>query len=112
MSDATQMKPADVTLQQLGGSRRLKLMVNGRDFFSENDGQTLYFKFSSCRKASVVKITLNALDLYDIEFIKPGRLNKKTWEMSPNKTTGEFANVYAEDLKRIFEEFTGLYLSI
>lgn len=87
-------------------------MIGGRDFFSDNNGQTLVFKFSGSRAANYIRITLNGLDLYDVEFVKLGRLNRKTFAMSPNKTTGEFSDIYAEDLKRIIEQFTGLYLSL
>jgi hypothetical protein len=110
MTTTQELKPADITLRQLGGSRRLKAMINGRDFMSDNDGRTLVFTFSSCRKANRIRITLNALDLYDVDFIKVGRLNRKTFEV-PVKTTGSVENVYAEDLRRVIEEFTGLYLS-
>jgi len=106
------MTIADTTLTQLGGRNRLKAMIGAKDFFSDNDGATLSFKFKMCKKASFVKITLNGKDTYDIEFIKPGRLSRKTFEMSPNKTTGEFTGVYADQLKKVFENFTGLYLSL
>lgn|SRR3990167_1305965 len=110
MTTAT-MKPADIILQQIGGSARLKVMIGAKDFFSDNDGQTLSFKFAMCNKASVIKITLNGLDLYDVKFIKPGRLNKKTWDVSPSKVT-EFENVPVENLKQVISDFTGLFLSL
>jgi len=87
-------------------------MINAREFYSDNDGQTLRFKFTGWSKASLITITLNGLDLYDIKFIKPGRLNKKTWTVSENKTVAEFDNVYAEDMKQLIESTTGLYLSL
>ena len=66
---------ADETLRQLGGSNRLNVMIGAKDFFSDNDGKTLVFKFSMCKKANCVKITLNGLDLYDIEFVKIKKFN-------------------------------------
>ena len=106
------MKPADITLRQLGGSRRLKALIGAKDFFSADEGRTLCFKFSMCKEANSVFVTLNGLDLYDVKFVKRGRLNRKTFEMSPHKTTGEFENVPVENLKSVIEDFTGLYLSL
>lgn len=105
------MAAADVILSQLGGAGRLKVMIGAREFYSENNGQTLYFKFAMCPKANVIKITLNGSDLYDVEFWKRGRLNTKTMTV-PNAKAGEFSDVYAEDLKEIIENYTGLYLSM
>ena len=103
------MKPADITLQQLGGRGRLKAMIGAKDFFSDDNGQTLMFKYP---RNKAVRITLNGNDLYDIEFLTLGRLNRKTWEMSPHKITGAFFDVGVENLRETIEEFTGLYLSM
>ena len=105
------MAIADTTLQQLGGRGRLKAMIGARDFSSRDDGRTLHFKFPACPKANVCKITLNALDTYDVTFIKVGRLSRKTYEV-PVQTTGEFSGVYCDQLREVFEGFTGLYLSL
>lgn len=111
MAESTQIA-ANETLRQLGGTGRLKAMIGATNFFHENDGRTLRFHFAMCKTAKVVTITLNGLDLYDVKFIKPGRLSRKTFTISPAKVTGEFENVYADDLKSLFEEFTGLRLSL
>ena len=84
-------------------------MIGAKDFFSDDDGQTLVFKYP---RNKAVRITLNGRDLYDVEFLTLGRLNRKTWEMSPSKTTGTFSDVGVENLREVFEEFTGLYLSL
>lgn len=107
----TQMKPADITAQQLGEQQRLKLMIGAKDFFSDDNGQTLTFKFPRCCKANYCKITLEADDTYTVRFIKIGRLNKKTWEVKVTQT-GEFKGVYDDNLKDVFENFTRLYLSL
>jgi len=113
------MTIADTTLNQLGGGLRLSVMIGARNFMSDDDGRTLCFKFKSCRKASYVRITLNGLDLYDIEFIKParfkatrGRHNQLGLAYAENKTTGEFENVAADQMRDVFESFTGLVLSL
>ncbi len=102
------MNAATTTLQQLGGSNRLKSMIGAKDFMSDNDGASLMFKFSGSKIASYVKITLNSLDLYDIEFKKIGRRQGRldAWE------TGTFQNIGAENLRSTIEKFTGLYLTI
>lgn len=105
------MKPADITLQQLGGSRRLGVMIGAKDFMSDNDGRTLIFKFMRTPSANAIRITLNGMDTYDIEFIKIGRRNPKTYE-TPVTTTSEHKNIYAEDLHSLFERVTGLALTI
>jgi len=86
------------------------MMIGAKDFFSDDDGMSLTFKFAG-KVANWVKIRLNAMDLYDIEFKKIGRLSRKTYEV-PVKTTGEFEGIGVENLKSTFEEFTGLYLSL
>ena len=105
MTTATTTKPADIILQQFGGSQRLKAMINGRDFFSENDGMTLRFKFSSCRDANMCKVTLDADDTYTFELIKVGRLNKVTEFKS-------ISGIHADQLRELFTAYTGLYLSL
>jgi hypothetical protein len=104
MTHATEnTNPANITLSQLGGSGRLRAMIGAKDFMSENDGRTLIFKFKGCRKSNCLRITLNALDLYDIEFLKIRRLECET--------IAEFEGIGCENLKGSIEEFTGLYLS-
>jgi hypothetical protein len=96
---------ASTTLAQLGGSGRLSAMINAKHFMSSNDGQTLTFKFSGCRKANCVQITLNSMDTYDVEFVKISR--KLTCS-----TAAEYSGIYADNLKQTIEQFTGLYLSL
>lgn len=64
----------------------------------------LVFKISNCPKISHIRIKLNSLDLYDIEFLKV-RGN----ECSTVKTS---SNIYADDLHQTIEQATGLYLSL
>jgi fumarate hydratase class II len=108
---SNEMSVAAIILQQLGGAGRLKAMIGATDFCSFKDGNTLAFKFKMCPKANYIKISLEASDTYAIEFVKIGRLSKKTWDI-PMKVTGQFSGIYAEDLKRVISDFTGLALSI
>lgn len=110
MATQQELAPADIIAQQLGGQRKLKLMVGAKDFFSDDNGNTLVFNFKSS-KANYVRITLNSMDTYDVKFQKIGRLNKKTFEV-PVKDVAEYNGIYHDQLMDIFEEVTGLYLTL
>jgi hypothetical protein len=53
-----------------------------------------------------VKIILNEMDLYNIEFSK---FTRSTLEL---KVVEEFENIYCDQLGDVFETTTGLYLSL
>lgn len=105
------MTNADVTLQQLGGKNRLSVMIGATEFFSENEGKTLRFKFKMCSKANLIRITLDPSDTYTVEFIKQGRLSRKTFTVK-SSTVKVVDGVYNDMLRDVFENFTGLYLSL
>jgi methenyltetrahydromethanopterin cyclohydrolase len=90
----------------LGGTNRLSAMIGAKHLsFSDKDKPYITFKHipSGC-STNYFKMTLNGLDLYDLEFIRV-RANKVTVVKSVE-------NVYASDVRRIFEETTGLYLTL
>jgi hypothetical protein len=95
---------ANTTLQQIGGSGRLAMMIGAKHFLSHEDG-SLTFKFKGSRKMNYIRITLDACDTYTMSFQK----------FSPSKGTvkmvEEISGVYNDMLKSIFESKTGLYLS-
>lgn len=103
------MTVAETTIKQMGGTNRLSTMIGAKHFVQ--DGDSVQFKFAMCPKANFVKISLNSLDLYDIEFVKIGRMNLRTGSQKIT-TTGEINGVYGDQLKEVFERFTGLYLSL
>ena len=95
---------ANITLSQLTQSnnptRRLKAMIGAKNFLS--DGKSFVsFKFM---KSGYVKIKLNAMDTYDMEF---GKIRKFEY-----KVTKEFKGLYCDQLKSSFENHTKLYLSL
>lgn len=92
---------ANTILQQLGGSGRISAMLGTKNFVG--DENSLMFDFKMCKKAKKVRITLNSMDTYDIEFYKIRKFE--------HTVTGDFKGVYCDELKNVFEEFTGLYLS-
>jgi hypothetical protein len=95
---------AQETCKQMGGTRRLMAMVGGKNFLS--DGAAFSFRFTGQNKikANYLKVTLNSLDTYDMEF---GRVHGDSY-----KIMATLNNVYGDQLKAIFEEKTGLYLSL
>lgn len=107
MTTTSTPNAATIIASQLGGTRRLSVMIGAKYFAHDNNGTTLSFRFAGCSKMNHVKITLNSMDLYDIEFIKVRRATAKV----PFSTVKTIEGVYAEDLIRIFESATKLYLT-
>ena len=93
---------AAIILEQLGGIRRLALMISVNNIASDNNSVTFHFKGS--KKVNKVKITLTHLDLYDLIFYQKIRGSVEVKEV---KT---YEEIYADQLISIFEEFTSLYL--
>lgn len=104
-------KPADETLRQLGGWGRLKAMLGTRYVFSDKGGDALLFDYKAPQPAKhgnwCVIEYVPGLDLYLIRIEYRSRDASK-----PIKTIAEFSNVYADQLRPIFERTTGLYLSL
>jgi hypothetical protein len=106
---------AETILEQLGGARRLGVMIGAHSFIggprsvtysSMGGAGTLTFKFKAKAKnsANCVRISRNSSNTYTVEFI---RLN------GPNFwAKGDFSDVWAEDLRKLFERETGLALSL
>lgn len=85
---------------------RLKAMIGAKEFVLDEKNSSISFKFmaGAKNKARYMKITLNSMDLYDVEFSSFRKFEKTV--------RGSFNNVYAEDLKSLFEKETSLYLSL
>lgn len=101
------MEVANEILRQIGGAGRLKAMIGAKNFTGDSQKDNyLGFHFQAPAKngSNYIKITLNDMDLYDVEF---GKIKKFTYEVV---STTEGA--YNEDLKRVIELETGLYLSL
>ena len=102
---------AQTILQQLGGNKFVA-MTGAKNFGYEsnmdNGNVSLSFKFPNKSGANVCRITLNSLDLYDMQFI---RIRKKQG-IDQFKTTAEHNGIYADQLQSIFTKETGLYTSL
>ncbi|MCG3771463.1 MAG: hypothetical protein JW384_02649 [Nitrosomonadaceae bacterium] len=89
-------------LAQMGGARRLQMMLGVTKFILLNNGVAFGWPNKTPTKGNYIEIRLNGSDLYDAVFFMMGRGAKK-----PVKS---FDDVYAEDLVGIFERQTGWYL--
>lgn len=89
------------------GAGALRAMV-GATNLSAGAG-LLQFNFKGCRKANLAVVRYDAgADLFNLEFVKTG-----TKQYIPYyKEVKSFTGLYAEDLKGVFESFTGLYTSL
>ena len=97
MTDTT---VAQTILMQLGG-RKFLAMTGASHLVGSTD--SLAFELPSgfaTNKANICRVTLNGLDLYDMEFCRL-RAGKVT-------LVSRDSNIYAEDLQRMFTAATGL----
>lgn len=101
MSTAT----ADAIIEQLGRSTgNMARMIGAHTFTAGERSLTFKFKAKAQNGANCVRVTLGSSDTYRVEFIKLRGVD--FW------TKGDFSNMYADDLRPLFEKETGLYLSL
>lgn len=83
---------------------RLTAMVGASRFSLGLD--SVYFRFKMCRKANCCKLGYNAgKDLFTMAFYKIDKYGNY-------QVAKDFEEVFCEDMKEIFENYTGLYLSL
>lgn len=101
----TEAAVAQTILAQLGGIGRLTMMCGCKNFVAGNtNNQGVHFKVgTNGKKVSAMSIVLEANDTYTVKVWAGRGVNMKKVE--------ELSEVYAEDLVRIFESATGMYLS-
>jgi hypothetical protein len=95
-------KIAQTIIEQMGGVRKLKAMLGVEMFITIPRG--VKFKFFGSHKANIVEITLNSLDLYDMKF--------GIFKSNAIKLAHVFEDIYADQLKDIFEDATNLRLTL
>ena len=99
------MEIAKTILEQMGGDNRIALMIGVKgSFMGLENGVSFKFKAKAKDGINYCKITLNGLDLYDIEF---GRVHGINYTVK--KT---FDDIYCDQLIKTFEGATGLYLHL
>jgi|TARA_Y100001963_G_C6650542_1_gene385479 hypothetical protein len=100
MSD---MKVAKTILEQLGGNKFVA-MTGAKNFGGTEDSLSMRIGRNSSN-SNYLKITLNMMDLYDMEFCKLTRMGEK-------KSVKEYNNVYNDMMTDIFTKHTGMYTSL
>lgn len=91
-----------IIFQQLGGIYQVNAMIGIKDFKILKNG--LQFQIHCKGQVNFIRILLNDLDLFNLEFgnIKPdGYLQKSL-----------FNNIHGKDLKNLIEKEIGLSLSL
>ena len=106
MSNEQAQAIAQEILNQFGGGRASMMigMCNKAYGTDEQGNAYLSFRFKAGRKANYCKITLNGLDLYDMEIGKVHGMNYRVVSSSES--------IYNDMLQKEFEQATGLYLSL
>jgi hypothetical protein len=99
----TDLTVATEILNQLGG-RRFVRMTGSKNFVATDNALLMQLSRNKSG-AKYLKITLTAMDLYDIRFSK---MNKNFDVV----VVSEHKGVYDDRLRGIFEEVTGLYTSL
>ena len=96
---------AKTILKQLGGSGRLSAMLGAKHFIDHGNGLSFQFPNPKRNRGNYFKVILDeGQDLYDLEIGKASRANYKKLK--------DWKGVQASELKRIFEGFTGLRMSL
>jgi hypothetical protein len=93
---------ATTILEQLGGNRFLT-MTGAKGLL--DTGRGLQMKLPTISRASCIVITLEADDTYTVQAYRGRGLNMCAY--------GEpVSQVYADSLRRVFEDLTGLYTKL
>lgn len=100
----TNLTVANIILAQLGGSARLTSMIGAKCFTGTDSSLSFRFSARASNGSNTFRVTLDPSDTYTLEF-----LSVRGSSLKVKYTVSE---VYADDLIRIFEEKTGLYLSL
>lgn len=91
-------------VQSEAGTNRLNCMIGAYNFIAHENGGSFRFKSKNQISANYCKITLNSMDLYDVEL---GRVHGMKYTVK-----AESKGLYNDQLKDWFEDKTKLYLSL
>ena len=97
------MSVAKEILNQLGGNK-FRVMTRAKNFMGFSEGLVMKIGRNSSN-SNYLKITLNSMDLYDMEFAKVSRMGEK-------KSITEYNNVYNDSMVEVFEKHTGMYTKL
>ena len=97
------MSVAREILNQLGGNK-FRVMTGAKNFMGFSEGLVMKIGRNSSN-SNYLKITLNSMDLYDMEFAKVSRMGEK-------KSVTEYNNVYNDSMVEVFEKHTGMFTKL
>ena len=103
-ANPTDLTVANTIISQMGGSGRLSAMIGAHSFVGDENSVSFRFKARARNGANALHVTLDPSDTYTVKFF--------SIRGTKTKVVKELDDVYAEDLKRIFEDETGLRLSL
>jgi len=90
-------------IKQMGTSpNKIKVMLGGLLILVDNG---LIITFKGCRKYNRCEIKLNSKDLYDLKFYQTKNFEQVGLGL-------QYDDVYWDDLRKLFENTTGLYVSL
>ena len=96
---------AETILYQLGRNvNRISTMIGAYDFVYHPNGVSFRFKARSTNGSNTLRITLASDDTYTVEFLSIRGSSRKVKET--------VSGVYCDQLKPMFEDKTGLCLSL
>lgn len=101
---STDLAVANTIGAQLGGTGRLRAMIGADNFVGSVNSLQFKFKARAKNGANTLRVRLAADDTYTVEFWK-------VRGVSVSKLS-EQSDVYADNLRAVFEHETGLYLSL
>tara|TARA_B100000287_G_scaffold413697_1_gene445488 strand:+ start:67 stop:369 length:303 start_codon:yes stop_codon:yes gene_type:complete len=94
---------AKTILEQLGGNK-FCVMTGAKNLGGTENSLSMKIGRNSSN-SNYLKITLNMMDLYDMEFCKLTRMGEK-------KSVTEYKNIYNDMLQDQFTAHTGMYTSL
>ena len=94
---------AKTILEHLGGNK-FRMMTGAKHLAGDENSLSMRIGRNSSN-SNYLKITLNSMDTYDMEFAKLTRMGEK-------KSVRMVYNVYNDMLKSVFTEHTGMYTSL
>ena len=97
------MTVAKTILEQLGGNK-FRMMTGAKNFMGFAEGLVMKIGRNSSN-SNYLKITLNSMDTYDMEFAKLTKNGEK-------KSVTEYKNVYNDLMRGTFTAHTGMYTSL
>ena len=97
------MSVAKTILEQLGGNQ-FCMMTGAKNLVDCGDALAMRIGRNSSN-SNYLKITLNSMDLYDMEFCKLTKMGEK-------KSVTEYKNVYNDLMRGTFTAHTGMYTSL